>query len=132
MRVRFTTDFRRASLVRRLFCGAGLLLILGGVVFVPLCSVLSLCPMSCCHHGSSVATSATSQSTCCTISPSDSSNGDLAISPAATPQAMADVPGTGAVFTFAPTPNAPATEVAAHLPHPLDCPLHILNSAFLI
>jgi hypothetical protein len=132
MTVRFTTDLRRASLARRLFCAAGLLLILGGVVFVPLCSVLSFCTMSCCHHGSSPAASAASQSSCCTISRSDAGNGGLAISSAAAPQAMADVPGTGAVFTFAPTPNAPVSEVAARLPHPLDCPRHILNSAFLI
>lgn len=131
--MRLTTLPGRRSLAGRFFGGAGLLLLLVGVVFVPLCSALSLCTMPCCHHASSLVASATSQDTCCTISRSDTGNDAVAISPAATQQSTLDTAGTGAALTFAPAPNPPvATELATHALRPHDRPLHILNSVFLI
>ncbi len=131
--MRFMTVPRRRSLAGRFFGGAGLFLLLVGVVFVPLCSALSLCTMPCCHHASSPVASVTSQAPCCTISRSDTGNGAVAISPAATQQSTLDTLGTVAALTFAPAPNPPvATELARHVFRPLDRPLYILNSVFLI
>lgn len=131
--MRFTTLPRRRSLAGRFFGDAGLLLLLVGVVFVPLCSALSLCTMTCCHPASSPVVSAASQYPCCTISRSDTGNDAVVISPAATQQSRLDTAGTAAALTFALAPNPPvATELATHAFRPLDRPLHILNSVFLI
>lgn len=133
MTMRFTTGPRRRSRAGRLFGGTGLLLLLVGVVFVPLYSALSLCTMPCCHQASPPEASATRQGPCCTINRSDAGNDAIAVSPAATPQRTLDTAGTAAALTFAPAPNPPvATELATRAFRPRDCPLHILNSVFLI
>jgi hypothetical protein len=131
--LRFTTVARRTSLTGRLFGGAGLVLLLVGVVIVPLWSALSLCSMPCCHHASSNLASATSQDPCCTINPGDAGNDAVAVSAAAIPQRTFDAAEPAAAFTVASALNPPVTaDLATHVPHPLDRPLHILNSVFLI
>ena len=118
--------------VGRFFGSAALLILLVGVVFLPLCSALSLCTLPCCHHAAAPEVSATNTA-CCTISRSDTSKDALTVSAAATQPGALDTARTAAWLTFAPAPNPPvAAERATHLFRSLDHPIHILNSVFLI
>jgi hypothetical protein len=102
-------------------------------VIVPLWSALSLCSMPCCHHESSAVASATSQDPCCAINAGDAGNDAVAISAAATPQRTVATAETAATLTVSFIPSLPvAAELATHVHHPLDRPLHILNAVFLI
>jgi hypothetical protein len=131
--MRFTTVPRHRSLAGRFLGGAGLLLLLVGVVFAPLWSALSFCPMPCCRHAQPPVASAASQASCCTISPFDAGNVAVGTLPSATPQGTLDTDGTAAEPTFAPAANPPvASELARHAFRPLDRPVYILNAAFLI
>ena len=126
------TTLRDRSPASRLFAGTGVLFLLFGIVFVPLCSAFILCTMPCCPHASSLLTSATNQHPCCTISPSDTGNNAVAISPAAMHRAL-DAAGPAEALTFVPISAPPgAVALARQVSHPLDRPLHILNSVFLI
>ena len=121
------------SLAARLFAGAGLLLLLVGVVFVPLCSALTLCAMPCCHPASPPQASVTTHDPCCTISRGDTANDAVRISPSVTQESTLDAAASAAVLPFAPESDPPvATEFAAHVIRPLERPLHVLNCVFLI
>ena len=122
------------SLAARLFAGAGLLLLLVGVVFVPLCSALSLCVMPCCHPASPAPSSAGApQDPCCTISRGDTANDAVRISPAVPQESTLDAAASAAVVLFTPAPNPPVgTEFATQVFRPLERPLHVLNCVFLI
>jgi hypothetical protein len=127
-----TTLHENRSTASRLFAGTGLLLLLVGIVFVPLCSAF-LCTMPCCHPASSPLTSAANQDPCCAISRNDTGNNAAVISPAVTQQSALEMAGTIAVLTLAAVPTPPvATGLATQVSRPLDRPLHILNSVFLI
>ena len=129
----FTTTPRSRDLASRCFGGAGLLLLLIGVVFAPLYSVLSLCTMPCCHHASSHLASVASQLPCCAISGNDTANDAVAISPASTEESILATVEIAAALTFASVPNASAvTEFAPHVFRPVDRPLYVLNCVFLI
>jgi hypothetical protein len=130
--MRFTTALRRARLVQRFSSGAGLMLMLVAIVIMPLCSASGLCGKPCCHRGSSLVTSAASPSSCCTVRQNDPANRGLAISPAATWQDAIGAAEASAILDFVPVKKPPAIEVASRLPHPPDCPRHILNSTFLV
>ena len=122
------------SLAARLFAGAGLLLLLVGVVFVPLCSALTLCAMPCCHHAPPAPSSAAApQDPCCTISRGDTANDAVRISPAVPQESAVDAAASAAVVLFTPAPNPPVgTEFATQAFRPLERPLHVLNCVFLI
>jgi len=129
-----TTLTENRSPANRLFAGTGLLLLLVGIVFVPLWSAFILCTMPCCHSASTPLTSATNQNPCCTISPSDTGNNAVAISPVAIKHRALAAAGTAKARIFLPvSPTPAAAALARHVSHSLERPpLHILNSVFLI
>ena len=122
------------SLAARVFAGAGLLLLLVGVVLVPLCSALTLCAMPCCHHAAPGPLSAgATQDPCCTISRGETTNDAVRISPAVPQERALDAAASTAVVLFTPAPNPPlGTEFAADALRPVERPLHVLNCVFLI
>ena len=131
--MRLMTMPSNRSLAARVFAGAGLLLLLVGVVFVPLCSALSLCAMPCCHPASPPQASVTSQGPCCTMSRGDAASDAVRISPAVAQESTLVAAASAAVVLFTPATNPPVgTEVAADAFRPLERPLHVLNCVFLI
>jgi hypothetical protein len=133
MRTHFRTAPRRKRLTSRLFGGAMMLLLLVGVGLVPLCSPLSLGAMPCCYQASSPMAPTASHPPCCAINRSDAGNEAVAFSRAVVCQRALETASTDAALTFASAANPlVTTDLAWQVFRPLDRPLHIRNSVFLI
>jgi len=127
-----TTALRHRSLTGRLLGGAMMMLLLT-VGFVPLCSPLNLGAMPCCQQASSPMAPTASQPPCCTINRSAAGNEAVALSRAVTSQRTLETAKTDAALTFASAANPLVpTDLAWQAFRPLDRPLHIRNSVFLI
>jgi hypothetical protein len=133
MRMHFRTALRHRSLTGRLFGGAMTLVVLMGVGLVPLCSPLSLGAMRCCQQASSPMTPTASQPPCCAINGSVAGNDAVAFSRAVTSERTLEMARVAAPFTFAPVPNPlVAADLAWQVFRPVERPLYIRNSVFLI
>jgi hypothetical protein len=129
----FRTALRHRSLTGRLFGGAMTLLVLMGVGLVPLCSPLSLGAMPCCHQMSSPMAPTASQPPCCSISGNVADNDAVAFSRAVTSERTLEMARVAAPFTFAPVPSPlVAADLAWQVFRPVERPLYIRNSVFLI
>lgn len=120
----------RTSLSSRIHRGAGLMLLLVGVVLVPLYEACSLRAMSCCHHSSQVVQGTSTADPCCSISQGNDPAAISGVSPAQFASLTAVPRETS---PFVPNPNQLLGRVAsAEACHPPGPPLHVLNSVFLI
>ena len=128
----------KASGIRRILAGFGVLTVFGVLFVLPLCAALALCTMPCCHHekGATGAVVSADMAACATECGIRSEN--------ATPTTVAVVAPENGIPKTSPLalvvvhlPPAPAAPVAlerdAEPSHRgADASLHVLNSVFRI